>query len=175
MGTIHNLQNKEAIEKMKELVKEINICMFCSVGEEQFLDARPMATLKVDDDGDLWFFSSAESTKNTELNKDEHVQLIYSKPSSSRFLTIYGKAFVSKDKNKIEELWTDLARAWFKNGKDDPALSVIRVTPAKVHYWDTQHGKMISLFKIAASVIGDKTMDDGVEGDLKIENDGGIL
>ncbi|MEO7834943.1 MAG: pyridoxamine 5'-phosphate oxidase family protein, partial [Ginsengibacter sp.] len=52
--------------------------------------------------------------------------------------------------------------------KKDPNISVIKVIPENAYYWDTAHGKMISLLKIAASVVSGKTMDDGVEGKLEI-------
>jgi hypothetical protein len=35
------------------------------------------------------------------------------------------------------------------------------------HYWDTKHGKMVSLMKIAVGVITGKQMDDGVEGNVR--------
>ncbi|MBA3682910.1 MAG: pyridoxamine 5'-phosphate oxidase family protein [Bacteroidetes bacterium] len=168
MGDIKDLSHKDAIKKMKELAEDIRICMFCTKTEKIPFDTRPMGTQQVDEEGNFWFFSASDSDKNSEIKQDEDVQLLYSKPSDSHFLSIAGKATISKDKKKIDELWNKLAEAWFKDGKDDPRLTVICVRPSEAHYWDTKNGKMISLLKIAISAISGKQMDGGIEGELKI-------
>lgn len=52
--------------------------------------------------------------------------------------------------------------------KDDPDISVIKITPQDAYYWDTVHGKMITILKIAASVVTGKKPDEGVEGKIKV-------
>ena len=59
-------------------------------------------------------------------------------------------------------------KAWFQDGPEDPKVSLISVTPESSQYWDTKHNKLVSILKIAASVVTGKTMDDGVEGELKV-------
>jgi general stress protein 26 len=168
MGQTKNLHDDKAVEKLKELVKDITTCMFCTKVKDLPFKSRPMASLDVDDDGNIWFMSNIESNKNDELKSDDEVQLIYAKGGDSHFLSISGRAEVSQDQNKIDELWNFYAKAWFQEGKRDPNISVIKVIPKDAYYWDTAHGKMISLLKIAASVVSGKTMDDGVEGKLDI-------
>lgn len=168
MGQTKNLRDEEAIEKLQALVKDITTCMFCTRVKDLPFKSRPMASLDVDDDGNIWFMSNVESNKNDELKSDDQVQLIYAKGGNSHFLSISGRAEVSQDQNKIDELWNFYAKAWFQEGKQDPDISVIKVIPEHAYYWDTAHGKMISLLKIAAAVVSGKTMDDGVEGTLKV-------
>jgi general stress protein 26 len=83
-------------------------------------------------------------------------------------MSIYGTAEIVFDKNKVEEMWTPIAKAWFTGGKDDPLISLIKVTPQEGYYWDTKNNKMISLVKIATAMVTGKTMDDGVEGTLSV-------
>jgi general stress protein 26 len=45
----------------------------------------------------------------------------------SDFLNIYSTATVSKDKQKIKELWQPVLKTWFTEGVDDPRISVIKV------------------------------------------------
>jgi general stress protein 26 len=127
-----------------------------------------MATQKVDDEGNFWFLSQADSDRNKAIEKNSKVQLIYAKTSDTHFMSVYGSAIISKDRKKIDEMWTNIATAWFKGGKDDPNLSLICVKPESAYYWDTKHGKIVSLFKIAASAITSKSSDDGIEGKLKV-------
>ena len=168
MGQTKNLQNEEAIKKMKELVEDIKTCMFCTNTTKIPFNTRPMATADVDDEGNLWFISNAESNKNDEIKDDATVQLIYAKGGDSEFLSVSGKATIVKDQEKINEVWNMFAKAWFKDGKKDPEVSLIKVVPSDVYYWDTVHGKMISLLKIAISAVSGASMDDGVEGKISL-------
>lgn len=168
MGDINHLKDQEAISKMKQLVDDIGICMFCTQVNGGPFETRPMATQDVDDEGNIWFLSHAESHKNFEIRQNDRVQLLYSKPSDSHFLSVYGQADILKDRQKIDEVWNKLAKAWFTEGKNDPDLTLIRIRPEQAYYWDTKHGKMISLLKIVAAAITSTTMDDGIEGSLEL-------
>jgi general stress protein 26 len=168
MSDKKNLSNEEAIKKIKDLVDDIKTCMFCTNVENIPFNTRPMATLQVDDEGNLWFFSETASGKNDEIKNDDTVQLLYAKSSDSKFLTITGKATLTKDKGKIEELWTPMAKEWFPEGKDDPNISVIKITPGDAYYWDTINGKMITLLKIAKGAITGNPSNVGVEGEINV-------
>jgi general stress protein 26 len=166
MGETKNYASKEAIDKMKEMADRIRTCMFCTNIDSRPFETRPMGTLKVDDLGNFWFFSASDSHKNEEIETVEHVHLIYADPAASEFMNVCGTATVSRDRQKIDELWSDYAKAWFKEGKDDPRLTVICVKPHKAYYWDTKYGKAVTLLAIAAAAVTGKTMDAGVEGEL---------
>ena len=75
---------------------------------------------------------------------------------------------MTRDREKIDELWSEIAKAWFPEGKDDPHLTVIKVTPEEGFYWDTKDGKLASMIKIAASAVTGKTMVEGVEGTISV-------
>lgn len=165
-----NLNHAEAIKKLKELSESAKFCMFCTDLETLPITARPMGLRETDAEGNMWFLSSEESNKNFEIKEDNRVQLFFMNNGSSEYLSVYGKAFIYKDKSTIEEKWTPIANAWFEEGKEDPKVTVIRVTPDETYYWDTKAGKLVSFLSFAAAAItGTKTDNsDGVEGKLNI-------
>jgi general stress protein 26 len=167
MGDSKDLQGQEGIQKLRDMVEDINVCMFCTMTPGEYFETRPMATQKVDEQGRLWFLSDKSSDKHQEIKKDRKVQLIYGKPSAYEFLSIKGTAFETRDRKTLDELWTKMAEAWFKGGKDDPNLVAVCVTPKEAYYWDTKHNKMVSLLKIAIATITHKVMDGGIEGVIK--------
>lgn len=167
-GHIRNYEGREAIEKLKELAEDARICMFVTYMGTEPLPNRPMALQEVDDDGSLYFFSAASSGKNFQIANDSSVQLFFANNSSSEYLSVYGKASISQDRVKIKELWNSWAKTWFQNGPDDPDLTLIRVHPVRCEYWDTKNNKAVQMLKIAASMVTGKTMDDSVEGELKV-------
>ena len=170
MGEYKDLEGRQAIDKLKELATKVRTCLFCTNVKGIPFETRPMATLEVDDDGNIWFLSGKESNKNQEINtQDDKVQLIYSDPSSSDFMSISGRADVYYDREKIEELWNPVARSYFVEGKNDPSATVIKVSPDEGYYWDTKHGKMVQLMRMAAGSLLRTDIDDSIEGHLDIK------
>lgn len=169
-GDVKDLHREEAIEKLKELIGHNPVCLFTSRLTQEPFQTRPMSTAQVDDEGNLWFLSASDSYKNEEIDYDPNVQLFYVNTSDSEYLTVFGKASISTDKNKIEEVWKPLAKAWFTEGKDDPRITLIKVIPEEAYYWDTQTNKMVAMLKILTAAVTGRTMDDGVEGKLAVKS-----
>ncbi len=165
-----NLSNTEALEKLKELSEKARICMFCTDLTSIPITVRPMSLQETDTEGNLWFISSDASNKNFQIAEDNRVQLLFMNNSNSEYLSVFGEAFIYKDKSTIEDKWSNIANAWFEEGKDDPKVSIIRVAPHDTYYWDTKAGKLVSLISFAAAAIsGTKTDNsDGVEGKLNV-------
>jgi general stress protein 26 len=164
---IKTLEGTVAVKKLKELATSAENCFFCTnIKTGLPLSVRPMSVLQVDDAGNLWFMSQNDSNKNSEISTDPFTHLFFQENKNSGFLNIYGISEVVKDQAKIDELWNPLLKVWFQEGKDDPKISLIKVEPTNVYYWDTVHGEAIAFLKMAASIITGKTMDDSVEGNL---------
>lgn len=163
----NNLSGKEAIDKIRELTDKAKTCFFCTnIRSNEPFETRPMAVLQVDDQGDLWFLSADDSHKNQELGADNFVQLLCQGSPHSDFLSIYGKATVSRDPKKIDELWTAFAGNWFTGGKDDARITVIQVEMISGYYWDTKHGTAVAFAKQLIGAVTGKTLDDSEHGKL---------
>lgn len=164
-----DLNHEEAIDKLKELVEQINVCLFCTdLKTDDGATCRPMSAINVCDQGNIWFFSEKDSDKNKAINTDKNVQLFFSHPGKSSYLVVNGEAAIILDKEKIEELWTPVAKIWFKEGKDDPNISIIKVTPTTAYYWDTDGNKMINFLKMVASVVTGKNLLNSKEGTITV-------
>ncbi len=169
MSEMKNLQQGEAVNKLKELAEGIDICLFSTDLQKKDVSSyRPMSTKEVDDEGNILFFSEKNSAKNQAIQQgDRSVQLVYSSPAKSSFLVVTGHAEIFYDKDKVAELWNSLDKTWFKEGKDDPNISIIKVRPENAHYWDTEGNRMINFFKMAASIATGKMLVKGEEGSLQ--------
>lgn len=168
MGEVKNLIDKKAISKMQEIVKDQRVCMFATNLTQIPFSVCPMTAQEVSDEGHILFLSAADSDHNKKILLDSRVQLMFSKVSESEFMSVYGKATISKNREKIDKIWDPLAKAWFPKGKDDPNLTIIEVFPEDAYYWDTKDGKIVSMIKIVASALTGEKMDSGVEGHLTV-------
>ena len=169
MSNTKDLNHNEAIDKIKSLVDDIKICLFCTdLKTDDGSTCRPMSAIKVCDQGNIWFFSEKDSDKNKAITADKNVQLFFSHPAKGSYLVVNGEAEIILDKSKIEELWTPVAKIWFKDGKDDPTISIIKVKPSNAYYWDTDGNQMINLLKMIASVATGKNLVTGNEGAITL-------
>lgn len=168
MSNTNNLKGHEGIKKLKNLVEDIKICLFCTnLKTDDGSTARPMSAQEVDQEGNLWFFSGIDSDKNREIKQDKHVQLFFSDPIKSSFLVVNGEAEIVFDRDKIEEFWNPLVKIWFKEGKEDPNISLIKVVVGNSYYWDVDGNRMINFFKIIASVASGSNLVTAEEGTIK--------
>ncbi len=167
MGKVKSLFDERAIAKIQKLAEEGTIGFFCCNLSSPPLNATPMATQKVDDDGTVWFFSARDSDRNTYLETDNRAQFLCGNQKNSDYISLFGTVDFVEDLEMVKKLWSPLAKVWFQEGPEDPNLTLLRFTPQEGFYWDTRHGKMIAFAKMLASVVTGKTMDDGVQGKLK--------
>jgi general stress protein 26 len=164
-----DLQGTEAGKKIKELAGKSNTCFFCSdIETGKPITVRPMSVQKMDEEGNFWFLSSNDSHKNQEIKTDNHVQLLFQGSAHSDFLSIYGVATISTDKALTKELWEPILKTWFTEGVDDPRITVIKVETKQGYYWDNKHGNAVAFAKMAIGAALGKTLDDSIEGQIKI-------
>src|SRR4051812_10669195 len=94
------LTGREGIAKIGELIKDVRICMMVTAAPDASMDARPMATQKLDSktnfDGKLWFLTRQESPKVAEIEENSHVTLVYSDPKSESYVTVKGWATTNR-------------------------------------------------------------------------------
>ena len=169
MSNTSHLKAREGIEKLKDLVNDIKICLFCTnLKTDDGSTCRPMSAQEVDEEGNMWFFSGIDSDKNTEIAQDGSVQLFFSNPSKSSYLVVNGEAEIIFDRAKIEQYWNPLVKTWFKEGKDDPNISLIKVIPGNSYYWDVEGNSMVNFFKMIASVATGSNLVTAQQGTINL-------
>ncbi|MCW1923656.1 pyridoxamine 5'-phosphate oxidase family protein [Luteolibacter arcticus] len=166
--TREDLGGLDAVAKIQEIVGKAPNCFFSTMAPNGTTDTRPMNVRQVDETGNLWFLSSHDSLKNEELGALPLVELYFQGSTHSDFMHLKGRATISRDRAKIEELWEPVIRTWFTEGKDDPRITVIKVEPTEGYYWDTKHGNAIAGIKMLIGAAIRKTLDDSIEGTLKV-------
>lgn len=160
---------EDRLAKLRELIDGIPIASLVTVEADGTLRARPMATETLGDEPTLWFFTDDHSAKVDDVRVHEQVCLVYAAPERNRYVSISGSAALVRDREKIDELWKPLHKAWFPNGKDDPKLALLRVDFVSAEYWDAPGGKLVQLFELAmATVTGDRATDIGEHEQLTL-------
>ena len=150
------------LEKLRELVKDIDFCMLTTVDESGNLHSRPMSSNgDIDADGDIWFFTSASSHKVTEIDKLPKVNVSFADPDNQRYVSVSGSAQLVRDRAKIDELWRPEFKIWFPEGKDDPEVALLRVRLEKAEFWDSPSSTIGYALSFVSSLVTGKQPDFG--------------
>ena len=142
----------QTIEKLNLLIKDIKIAMLTTI-DRGVLRSRPMATQETDFDGELWFFTSRQTHKKEELEKENRVNVSYSDPADNRYVSMSGTAELVSDRAKIEELWAPGYLAWFPKGLEDPNLILLKVTVEQAEFWDATSSAVVEALGLLKSLV----------------------
>lgn len=162
--------HQAATEKLQSLVSKGSICMMATTNDEGKISSRPMTIIDLDADGNLWFFTSEQSEKVEEQDKDSTVYLMYTDPANQTYVHISGYSEAVQDKEKIKELWSPALKAWFPQGTDDPNLCLLKVKVEEAHYWDSSSSKMVVFFRMVKAILKNEKYDEGETGALHISS-----
>ena len=138
------------LKRFYELVEEIEVAMMTTRRPDGHLRARPVANQKVAAGADLWFVTMDGTAKLEDLARDEHVNLTYYKPGSYEWVSVSGVATVSRDQQKIRELYAPDWKIWFpdtgdrRDGTaDDPRIALIGVSVHAAEFLQSAHSKPV--------------------------------
>ena len=155
------IPHEDAVRTLADKIHGIDIAMMTTVEPDGSLHSRPMATQQTDFDGNLWFFTRVDSAKVDDIGRDHRVNLAYAEPSKQRYVSVSGTARMIRDRQKAEELWKPLYRAWFPEGLDDPSLVLLRVEVEKAEYWDSPSSAVVHLVGFVKALATGETYEPG--------------
>jgi general stress protein 26 len=158
----------EDFARLKELIEDIRVAMMTTVDSDGTLRSRPLQTLRsADYPGALWFFTSASSAKIDEAQASGwQVNLSYANPGKQDYVSVSGRATLSRDRKLMETMWNKWVEVFFPKGIDDPDLALLRVDIEKAEYWDSPGTAVGRLYAVAkALATGNK---DAIGDNVKI-------
>ncbi len=157
------LQEIEHIKKARELsskLKDIKIAMLTTLASDGKSNSIPMYTFELKDDGIIWLFISKQSKKFEEVKSNPDILLNYSNPQNNLYVAVNGKAEISENKAKIDELWSDRFKMWFPYGKEDPNLCLLKIEPQEAEYWDTPDLLITQVINLVKNTMGGNPYDE---------------
>jgi general stress protein 26 len=158
---------KEAIKKLNELIKDVQVAMLTTI-DWGVLRSRPMQTQEAEFDGTLWFFTSTDTHKTEEIEKDRRVNVSYAAPDSNTYVSVSGTAEIVSDRAKIEELWNPILKAWFPKGLEDSTLCLLKVTVEQAEYWDSPSSTVVQVVGFVQALVTGERADGGDHGKVNL-------
>ena len=124
-------------ELTDKLFKAVKSDMTIMLGLEGVEDghARPMtAQLDGEDRRNIYFFTSKENA--IARKAPGRAIATFCSKGHDLFATVHGHLGVHNDREIIDRLWNSYVAAWFKGGKDDPKLALLRLQADSAEIWE---------------------------------------
>ena len=145
---------KAELEKLYEHIDDIEIAMMTTRRPDGHLQSRAMATQKRAAGADLWFVTLAGCQKLRDIAADPHLNLSYYKDRTREWVSVSGIATITRDRQKIHELYAPDWRAWFpkeddpRHGTaDDPRMVLIGVQMHAAEFLEVNKSRPVLLYE----------------------------
>ena len=146
---------KTELEKFYALVEDIDTTMMTTRRADGHLRSRAMANQKPAAGADLWFVTTDGSTKLADLAHDAHINLSYYKDGTREWISVSGIATVSRDRQKVRELYAADWKMWFpdegdpRHGTpDDPRMVLVGVKVHAAEFLEVNKPRPVLLYEI---------------------------
>ena len=155
--------HEDDVKKLAQMVKGIDFGMLTTLDADGRLYSRPMAhNGNVEFDGDVWFFTYANSHKVHEIETRPQVNVSFASPQDQSYVSLAGRAELVRDKAKMQQLWDPSLRAWFPDGLDTPEIALLKINVEKAQYWDAPSSPVAHAVGLVKSLV---TGQPGTVGD----------
>jgi general stress protein 26 len=157
------------LDALADKIRPVRFAMFTTVDQNGHLVSQPMTVQKTADGG-IWFFTSTLVELWENIAHTPQVNLSFSQPEESLFVSVSGEAERVVDRELIQQMWNTMVQAWFPAGPEDEHAVLVRVVPHGAEYWDSDESKMVRLFQYAkAAITGERPhVEPGEHGSIRM-------
>ena len=127
----------------KKFWDELDSSPFMMLGLQGVDDAltRPM-TAQIDG-GQIWFFAAKSEDLVKSMAQSKRAIATYASKGHDIFASVHGTLEIKNDREVIDRLWNPIIASWFKDGKDDPDLALLRFDAESADIWEADTGSTL--------------------------------
>jgi general stress protein 26 len=104
-----------------------------------------------EDGGAIYFFAAFSEPLVRDLGQGRAIAT-YASKDHKVFAHINGRLVLDQDRAVIDRLWNPFVASWYKEGKDDPDLALLRFDTDKADVWEAHSGA--TLTAVALKMLG---------------------
>jgi general stress protein 26 len=135
------------IKRVWDIIEKVHTGMLTTRSADG-LRARPLDARPDRDEGIIWFVTDVRAGKDDEIAAAPDVCLVFVDANDKAYLSISGRASVTRDPAKAAQIWKKMDDVWWPGGPHDPNVRVLRVEPHTAELWDGP-GTIVAAFELA--------------------------
>ncbi|HXG99819.1 MAG TPA: pyridoxamine 5'-phosphate oxidase family protein [Sphingomicrobium sp.] len=93
-----------------------------------------------DDGGPIYFFASKSESLVKDIGTGHRAVATYAAKGHDFFAHLHGTLALDQDQSVIDRLWNPVISSWYKDGKNDPDLALIRFDTDEANLWKAEAG-----------------------------------
>ena len=160
---------EKRLDDLYQLIDGVETAMLTTRRPNGQLVSRPMQTQRRTSGSDLWFMTNMESEKFEELALDPHVNVSYFRERTGEWVSVSGRAILSRDRDLIDALYRPEWKEWLDTpgdakrdgGPHDPRIALILVEADSVAYSKDTRRMPVALFQTVKGMITRETPKPG--------------
>jgi len=145
--------------KVKRLINKNMVGMFVTQGEGKIY-SRPIAYAEVDSENNVWFFTDINSNKIANISHNNQVNFSFANHTDNEYVSLTGTAEIITDPATIDKKWQFYMKAWWPEGKGGDRLTLIKVEPELVEYWDGASSKAVQAYDVVKALVTGRSYVD---------------
>ena len=150
------MAEQEAISRVWDIIEQAGVGMLTTRFGDG-LRARPLEPRPEREEGVICFVVDVRGGKDDEIERAPEVCLVLIDQKDKAYLSVSGRAAVTRDEAKARAIWKKTDNVWWPDGPGDPNVRVLRLVPERAELWDGPSNSAVAAFEFAkARVTGEK-------------------
>jgi len=108
---------------------------------------QPMTAFCDKEQNAIWFFTKTTTDLASQTGQGHYAMFTIMAKDQEFQTCIGGDLRPDHDRAKIDAFWNPMVSAWFPDGKDDPELTLLKLTPADAQVWVSRGGPLRYVFE----------------------------
>lgn len=159
---------RDELGPLYERIDDMEIAMMTTRRADGQLESRPMATQKRVPGADLWFVTAEDTSAVEDLERDPVLNLAFYKDSTREWVSVSGRATLTRDRDLIGQLYAADWKIWFSDEgdprhgtPDDPRLVLIGVEVQGAAYLELNKPRPVVLYEMVKGLVTGDTPEVG--------------
>ena len=100
--------------------------------------------------GPIYFFASKTDGVGADIGNGSRAVATFASKDHKLFAHIHGTLVPSQDREVMERMWNPIIASWYKDGKDDPDLLLLRFDTERADMWEANAGATLKAAALKA-------------------------
>jgi general stress protein 26 len=150
------MRKKDELDRVWDIIEKVGVCMLTTQADDGF-HARPLEARPDRHAGLIFFVTDIRSAKAEEIEACPDVGLVFIDPNDKAYLSITGRARMTRDAEKTKMVWRKTDEVWWQGGPEDPNVCLLQIEPSTAELWDGPASAAVAAFEfVKAKVTGEE-------------------
>lgn len=160
--------SREAIEeRLFDAIDDVRTGMLGTV--QPPMHFQPMTAFLERDTRQIWIFTHRDTELVRNAGQGHHAMFTFYSEKKGVWACLGGELTETCDRERMDRYWGPMVAAWYKDGKEDPNLTMLRFDLHDGDVWVEQKGPVKFAWEMAKSNLSKTTPDWGQKADLNFQ------